>query len=342
MNVDPFIDARAPEWTELDALIRSARRRPESLGTDGVLRLGRLYRGAAADLAYVRRRFPGHPVVARVEALVGRARPLVYRRDGQQFSVRTWATHGYWRRVRERPAFLLLAFAALFGPMLLSGYWAWRDPGAARGLAPAAYESVTEPRPEGLDLGIPVDEQAALSAEIFTNNIRVTAFAFAGGVLLGAGSLLILAFNGVQIGTIAGLAIGAGNGRPFFELVTAHGVLELSCIFVAGAAGMRIGWAIVAPGYEPRGVVLKREAAAAVEVLIGTSLWLVVAGLVEGFVTPAGLGFGPVMAIGWGIGAIYWGLVVVLGRRSRAERASRRASRRPARRELVPTGELVP
>jgi uncharacterized membrane protein SpoIIM required for sporulation len=161
---------------------------------------------------------------------------------------------------------------------------------------------------------VPVDDQAQLASEIFTNNITVTMLAFAGGIAFGLGTAYVLLTNGVLLGAVAGLAVGAGNGRPFFELVTAHGVLELSCIAVAGAAGLRMGWALVHPGYRRRGTALREEARAAVEIVLGTAAWLVVAGLVEGFLTPAGLGLVPVLVVGFGLGALYWGLVLWRGR----------------------------
>jgi uncharacterized membrane protein SpoIIM required for sporulation len=202
----------------------------------------------------------------------------------------------------------------LFAPAVLAGTWAWRDPGAASGLVPSQYQSVTEPRPSDTDLGVSVSNQAALASQIFTNNITVTMLAFGGGILLGLGTILVLLQNGVMLGAVAGLSIGAGNGTPFFELVTAHGVLELSCICVAAAAGLRIGWAIVDPGYRRRGEALRTETRAAVEMLLGTAPWLVVAGLVEGFVTPAGFSLPIVVTIGLGLGTIYWGLVLWRGR----------------------------
>ena len=97
------------------------------------------------------------------------------------------------------------------------------------------------------------------------------------------------------------------------ELIVPHGVLELSCIVVAGAAGLRMGWALVDPGRRPRGQALVTEARAAIELVLGTALWLVVAGLVEGFVTPLGIGVGPALAVGFGLGAVYWALVWRLG-----------------------------
>jgi uncharacterized membrane protein SpoIIM required for sporulation len=178
---------------------------------------------------------------------------------------------------------------------------------------PDAYQSVTQPRKSGQDLGVSVEDQSDLAAQIFTNNIQVTFLAFAGGMLLGLGTLYVIIQNGVLMGAIAGLAIGAGNGRPFFELVVAHGVLELSCIVVAGLAGLRLAAAIIDPGTQTRMNALRTEARAAVEIIIGTMPWLVVAGLVEGFLTPAGKGLTVVLLVGFALGAIFWGLVLWRG-----------------------------
>jgi uncharacterized membrane protein SpoIIM required for sporulation len=301
-------------WAELERLLDDARRRPARLGPDGVRLLGARYRATAADLAIARRRFAGDPVVARLDRLVDRARQVVYESTVTTGSMREFVARGYWQRVRERPWALVVAAVLLVTPAVLAGYWGWRDPGPASGLVPAQYQSITEPRPAGEDLGVSVDEQATLASEIFTNNIGVVMLAFAGGMLLGLGTAWVLLTNGMLFGAVAGLAINAGNARPFFELVTAHGVLELSCIVVGAAAGLRIGWAIVHPGYRRRGAALREEARAAIEMVLGTAAWLVVAGVIEGFVTPAGLGLGPVLAIGFGVAALYWLLVFWRGR----------------------------
>jgi len=142
--------------------------------------------------------------------------------------------------------------------------------------------------------------------------------AFAGGIAAGIGTAALLVYQGVLFGAITGLSIWAGNGRSFFELVTAHGVLELSCVVVASAAGLRMGWALVSPGHRRRGVALAAEARVAVEIVLGTAPWLVLAGLVEGFITPRGLGLGPVIVVGVTLGAVYWALVLWRGRPARA------------------------
>ena len=314
MNVDAFVTDRSPVWQRLEQLAHDSRRKPERLGSAGVSELGLRYRETVADLAFARRRFAGDPVVRRLEASVAQSRHLVYDSEPRRGALREFVSHGYWRRVRERPVPLAVAALFLFAPALLAGTWAWRDPGAASGLVPSQYQRVTEPRPEGTDLGVSTSDEAALASEIFTNNITVTLLAFGGGLLFGLGTLLVLLQNGVLLGAVAGLSIGAGNGRPFFALVTAHGVLELSCICVAAAAGLRIGWALVDPGYRRRGDALRTETRAAIEMVLGTAPWLVVAGLVEGFVTPAGLDLSIVVAIGLGLGAVFWGLVFWRGR----------------------------
>jgi uncharacterized membrane protein SpoIIM required for sporulation len=313
MNLERFLAVREPVWNELEQLATSSRGRAERLGPQGALRLGELYRMAAADLAVARRRWPTDPSVARLENLVGRARSLVYQSTSRRASLRSFFGSDYWRLTAERPIALLVAAALLFGPGLLAGAWSLQDPGAAGGLVPAQYRSVTEPRDAGADLGLSVEEQAAFSSAIFTNNIQVTFLAFAGGIAAGLGTALLLVYNGVLLGTVAGLSIQAGNGGALYQLVVAHGILELSCIVVGGAAGLRLGWALIEPGTRSRRAALASQARSAVLVVLGTMPWLVLAGLVEGFLTPAGTGTGVVTTVGFALGIVYWMLVVVRG-----------------------------
>jgi uncharacterized membrane protein SpoIIM required for sporulation len=312
-NLDEFVGDRAATWNELEQLVDAAGSSPAKLGPDGVRRLGSSYRAVAADLALARRRFPGDPVVVQLERLVQRGRHAVYHTTPKRQTFREFASHGYWRRIRERPALLLLSTLLVAVPTVLAGYWAWRDPGPASGLVPDQYQSVTQPRPAGQDLGESVDQQSGIAAEIFTNNIRVTFLAFAGGILFGLGTIYLLLYNGLLLGAVGGLAIGAGNGKAFFELVVAHGILEMSCIIISGVAGLRLAMAIIDPGYRPRMEALREEGRAAVELILGTMFWLVCAGLTEGFLTPAGKGLTVVLVVGIGWGLLFWGLVLWRG-----------------------------
>lgn len=309
MNLDRFIADRRPSWDELDALVGEAKGRPERIGAEKMRRLGNLYRGAAADLAVARRRFPAEPAVPALEDLVGRAHGVVYGTPVRRESAWDFLIHGYWRRVRERPVLLVVAAVLLFMPMLVAGLWSWDDPGAAGALLPSTSEAVGRPRTQGTDLGLSAGERASFSAGIFTNNIQVTFGAVAGGMTFGLLTAALLLFNGVMIGVVGGVGTAAGNGSALVELIVPHGVLELSCIVVAGAAGLRMGWALVDPGHRRRSVALAAEARAGAELALGTAPWLVLAGLVEGFVTPAGIGVGPALGVGFGLAAVYWALV---------------------------------
>lgn len=307
MNRERFVSERRAGWEELERLVAGAGRRASSLGPAGVRRLGTRYRSAAADLALARRCFPGDPVVAALEARVGAARRLVYGGEHRALTVGRFLGTRYWQRVRERPALLLAAFLLLIGPGLLAGTWAVRDPARAEGLVPEPMRTVTSR--SSADFGLSADERAAASSQIMTNNIRVTFLTFAGGIAFAVGAAVVLIYNGMMLGAVTGLAIHVGNGRALFEFVLPHGVLELSCIMVAGAAGMRMGWALVAPGRRRRSEALKLEARAAVEVVVGTAAVLVLSGIVEGSLSTTGLDLAPALVVGFGLGAVFWLLV---------------------------------
>ncbi|HUR22457.1 MAG TPA: stage II sporulation protein M [Acidimicrobiales bacterium] len=309
-----FLRDRERSWDDLRDLVAAARGRPERLGPERLRRLGALYRAAAADLATARRRFPGDPCVTDLAGLVGQARHLVYASEIRRESVVAFLSRGYWRRVRERPVPLLVAALLLVVPAVLGAVWALDDAGAAGGLLPKAFKGVTEKQPAGADLGLSPAASAAFSARILTNNIQVAFVAFAGGITAGFLTAVAMLVNGTMVGVVAGLAFSSGNGTRLVQLIAPHGVLELSCIVVAGAAGLRMGWAIVDPGRRRRGEALAAEARCSVELVLGTALWLVVAGVVEGFVTPAGLGVGAAVAFGLALGGVFWGLVWWRGR----------------------------
>jgi len=312
VKVDRFVSDRQEGWAALEDLLGRAGGRPERLGPDGVRELGARYRAAAADLALARRRFPSDPVTARLERLVASARQAVYGSVRTRASVRGFVSRGYWRRVRERPVLLAVAAALLFGTAALATLWGATDPGAAAGVVPGDFIDAAQPPSGGRALS---SEQAAeFSSAIFANNIRVTLTTFAAGITAGIGTGVLLAFNGLILGAVLGLSLDAGTTGAVLRLIVAHGVLELSCIVVAAAAGLRMGWARVDPGRRTRRDGLVEETRAAVLVAVGTAPWLIVAGLAEGFVSPSGAPAAVVTAIGLGLGALYWGLVVWRGR----------------------------
>lgn len=330
MNIGRFEAERRAGWAELDELVRRAGPRLARLPADDVLRLGALYRSAAADLATARRRYGADPLVATLEGVVSRARHLVYANVNRRRSALDWLLTGFWQRVRERPGELLVAGLLLWGPLVGAALWAHAEPETA--IRAASVNSLTESAadpPAQADRNFSTGRSASLSGQIFTNNVRVALLCLAGGMTAGLLTIAVLVFNGLTTGLLAGLIVANGGGDVFFRLVLPHGLLELSLITVAGAAGLRVGRAIVAPGHRHRAQALASEARAAVELALGGALWLVPTGLVEGFVTPRGLSLPVAAGVGAGLAGLFWALVMWRGRPSAsAELALDQAARR--------------
>ncbi len=314
MTLDRFERERSGGWRALEAALGKARGKPERLGAAGVLELGGLYRTAAADLALARRLFPGDPLTGRLEALVVRARAVVYADVGRRLSPREFVTRGYWRLVRERRLALIVAATLFIGATASALVWGILDPDAAAGLVPGVFIDGADP-PRG-DRGLTTSQSAAFSSEIFTNNIQVTFMSFAAGLLFAVGGAFLLVYNGLIFGAVLGVAAAHGNLDQVLRLVVAHGVLELSCIVIAAAAGLQMGWALVSPGPLTRRAALATQARPAMAVVLGTAPWLVVAGLVEGYVSPAGWGGAGPYIVGLLLGLAFWSLIALAGRRA--------------------------
>lgn len=320
MKLPEFIERGTDRWAELSELL--GRRR--SLSASEVLRLAELYRATTADLALARRRFPKEQITADIERLVVDARSAVYAGTGRREGIVGFFADTYWALIYERRRPLLLAALLLVVPALLGAAWSVVDPSSLTDVLPPEFLWVTSA--QSTDQGYGAAGLVGFSTFVLTNNIRVTLTAFALGVTYGVGTGWILAQNGVIFGALTGLAIDAGNGRVFVAAVIAHGVLELSCIVVGGASGLSLGRSILRPGPLTRRESLGREAVVAVQLALGTSLWLVLAGFVEGFASRTGLSWIPTTVIGIGLGVMFWGLVWIRGRRVADQtRASRLA-----------------
>ena len=318
MKLDRFVAERQQAWRALEALVEEAGGRPHSLGSERLQRMGILYRSAAADLAAARLHFPHQDVVDRLERLVLRSRRLVYSRSPRRFFPTAWKymTTGYYQCIAERPVPLLLSALLLFGAAALAWIWATVDPAAAAGEVPWGFQDVLEPGVHGTDMGMTGVEQAAFSWYLFTHNTLVTFLAFGLGMAFGLGTAYVLVDNGIILGVIGGVLFGSGNGDFLLELVAAHGVLELSCIVVAGAAGLRVGWSILAPGHLSRGESVAAEGRKVAGLVAGTMPWLLLAGIIEGVVSRRGLDATSCVVVGVSVGAVFWGLVWGRGRNS--------------------------
>lgn len=115
------------------------------------------------------------------------------------------------------------------------------------------------------------------------HNIGIAFQTFAGGLLFGLGSVFFLFFNGLMIGAIAGHLTEIGYGQTFWSFVIGHGAFELTAIALAGAAGLQLGWALIAPGALPRGEALRLAARKSVKMICGVILFLLIAAFIEAY-----------------------------------------------------------
>ena len=207
MDRESFIAGREARWSELDAILkrgRALRRDPVQLR-----RFAELYRATAADFAIATRALPGDPVLGSLGRRVIAARQLLNGFNRGRPRIGFFLTTGYWRRIRERPQILLVAFLFLMVPWLMASVWATREPARAAGLAGSGAQSVITR--DTADFKLSPSEKAETSSAIFTNNIRVAFMAFALGMAGGIGALFLLGYQGVVLGATFGLAIHVGK-----------------------------------------------------------------------------------------------------------------------------------
>ena len=315
MTLERFLAQRADSWSELQRLVDRANGRGDRLNPAEMRRLGLLYRQAAADLSLARRRFPDSPGTSRLEALVIASHSLVYGKARSEEGLAFFFSTRVWRSIREGGRCLSISIALLAGFTVLGFIWAVFEPVTASGILPSGFHATTHPGQGGV-VGIAIPARAGLATQIFTNNIEVAILALAGGFTVGLLTAYVLASNGVMLGVLAGLEWKAGAWEAFTRLIVPHGILELSCIAVAGSAGFQITRALVDPGHQTRGVALGSIAPRLADTVLGVAACLVVAGLTEGIVTTWDLPIGLALAVGLFWGCAFWTLVLWRGRRS--------------------------
>lgn len=316
--LERFVSERQANWGRLESLAgRAQTGRVHDLTADELDEMTRLYRVAASDLAAARRDFPGDRVVAYLNRLVASSYSTVYGAAGWNWrEIVRWYAGGFPRLFRATVGYYLLAALLFFGTGLLAFVATVTYPPAARVLLPPnEYQAVSSYAERGeLWTEIPTVERSAAAATIMTNNIQVAILAFGGGMLLGLGTALVLIYNGLQLGAIFGIVTINGLGFRLLAFVSGHGVIELSVICLAGGAGLMLADAILRPGMLTRGEALRLAAGRSVRLLLGGASLLVIAGMIEGFVSPSGLP--DVVKFGTGVvtGVLLYGYWLGVGR----------------------------
>lgn len=319
--VGSLIRNQGPRWLEYHQLLERAEARGlTSLAQTELERFAALYRSVAADLARARTYGAAGPLAFTLERWVGSGHNLLYRRGAQGWTaLLDWLRNGFPTRVRARRGFVAVSAACLFLPAL-AAYGAVRvEPSLARELVPqtaiARAETARERAASGRGyVDVPEVFMPVFSSQIITNNVQVSFMAFAAGITAGIGTVALLVFNGVHLGSVMGLFRNEGAAPLILEFVAPHGVMELIAICIAGAAGLILGSGLVAPGRMTRAAALAQRAREAVSLLAGTTLLLVLAGLIEGFVSPAAIPLGIKLTIAAAAAAAVASYLLLAGR----------------------------
>ena len=304
-------------WDRLGDLARRAGRDPGRLSADELDELVRLHLRVSSQLSYARTHLGDPEISAHLSTLVARSSAVVH---GTR--PRTWAavvegiTRTFPAAVWHARIPILISSLVFLASAGLMGAWLSVTPTAVDAiLTPEAREAYLDREFEAYYSSEP---GTTFAARVFTNNAAVSALAFGAGILWAVPTLGVLVMNGLNVGMAAGLFHAAGDAGRFWGLILPHGLLELTAIFIAGGAGLRLGWAAIAPGDRSRADALAAEGRRAVVIVLGLVLVFLVAGLLEGYVTgqpwPAGIRVG----IGGVIWAAFCGWIVVAGRAAAA------------------------
>ena len=309
MDIDAYAAAHRDQWDRLDQLTR--RRRLDGAEADELVSL---YRAAARHLSRIRAGAPDPELIAEVSALVAAARGRITgTREARLSDLRR-----FW--LRSAPAALYRVRWWTAGVMtveiviaVIVAVWTLRSP--------EAMNAVGTPEERDAYAGSMFEsyysqyEPSEFAAQVWTNNARLAAICVASGIT-GALPAWVLFANALNIGRAAAVMADHGVLSLFFALITPHGLLELTCVFVAGGAGLRLFWTLLVPGPRSRGVALAAEGRALITVAVTLTAALAVAGLIEAFVTPSQMPWAVKFVVGVLAVTALWAYTLVLGRRA--------------------------
>jgi uncharacterized membrane protein SpoIIM required for sporulation len=284
VDVDAFVLAHRPTWDRLEALVKRRRR----LTGAEVDELVDLYQRVSTHLSMVRSASSDSVLIGRLSGLVARARSAVTGAHAPLWSefIRFWTVsfpvvaYRAWRWWLGTAVVFFFVTALI--AMWVSGNHevqsAIGTPSEIDELVNKDFASYYSENPAG-----------SFALQVWVNNSWVAAQCIGFAVLLGLPIPYVLFQNAANLGAIGGLMFDAGKADIFLGLLAPHGLLELTAVFLAGAAGMRLGWSVVSPGNRARGQVLAEQGRAVVAVAVGLVGVLLVSGLIEAMVTPSPL-----------------------------------------------------
>lgn len=289
MILQSFIQARQPNWVRLNELLtRIQSSRISKLKRAELKEFGQLYRTVSSDLACAQTHFPQSNVTRSLNELVARCHHHVY--QARKIS---------WRSLKEFYAVELPRifrrnfgyFSVSAGLFFVMGMIGWLATITNEEVARVVLnQDIIDHIHQGqmwTKSFFDVVPSSVASSFIFTNNISVSLLAFALGITFGMGTAYILLMNGLMLGSVFGLCSQYGMMPDLLGFITAHGIVEVSVILIAGSAGLMLGTALLNPGDHTRRDSLSIRGTEGAKLALGCAPFLVLVGLVEGFISPS-------------------------------------------------------
>jgi uncharacterized membrane protein SpoIIM required for sporulation len=288
MDISRFIREHKSQWTELEQLLLQLNKRKRSLQASHVNRFTELYKTASAHLATLQTHSPADETTVYLNHLVSQAHNTMYK-DSHTSStqMKAFFLHYFPSLIQARGLFVGFAFVLFLLGGLLGFLSVLHDPLNLAFIMPGGMAENIDPSktadPRG-DLHSPL-----ISTAIMTNNIRVAVLAFISGITLGIGTVYLMISNGLLVGALAAVYMQSGKSYVFWAYILPHGIIELTAIFIAGGAGLYMGYRFFVPGPYPRKLRFLESAKESAQLLIGTIPLFIIAGLIEGYITPSTL-----------------------------------------------------
>src|SRR5436190_1866285 len=297
-----FLNEHKDNWRRLeDLLTMLGGTSLRGLSKMEVREFGELYRRAASDLAIARAETRDPKLINYLNSLVIRAHGKIYRAESQGVGlVGKFFAEDLPRTFRSNWRYMAIAFGVFAGFALFGFIATWIDTDFTHFVSLSGITTQIQANNhwwERLN-----EENQVGASSILSNNILVTIRVFALGAFFGVGAFYDLAFEGARLGSVfaACYKLNPPFGNALASFVVGHGVIELSTIFFCGGAGMMIGYALINPGDLTRAQALKKKGIDAARIVIGCACFLVVAGTIEGFLSPSDLP--PIVKVATGVG----------------------------------------
>jgi len=310
-----FVEKYEAQWLAMRELldaVEGGRRKQQDAAQ--LARLPQLYRHVCNHYAVARSRRYSPALVTQLKDLVRRGHRALYHQGGVSWwRLLTFIAVGFPRALRSHARYFWWATLMFLLPALMLGIFCFNDPDLIYSILDqdqvAEMESMYDPanRQVGRPAGRSSETDFVMFGYYIYNNISIGFRTFAGGILAGVGTVLLLLFNGVVIGGVAGYLTQLGYTDTFWPFVAGHGSFELTAIVICGAAGLVLGHAVIAPGQLSRLQALRQRASQAVALVMGAALMLLVAAFLEAFWSSSGMP----APVKYAVAGLLWVLVLL-------------------------------